>query len=279
MHNQGVIVEAVLKPSEFKLFKEMIYNHAGISLTDTKHSLVQNRLRKRLRFLNLSRFRDYFEYISEKNNEDEFQECINALTTNETYFFRHKHHWDYLVSTLIPNWKKNNSYGSTFRAWSAASSTGEEPYSLTILLDDCLSGNEGWHINVHATDINKEVLTHAKEGVYGEYALQKVTRLCLEKYFNDIGEKHYQVTDSIRKMVEFSIHNLQVPSAGNKYDVVFLRNVMIYFDDISKSRVIANITSRLKNGGYLFLGGAESLSACREQYDQIHPTIYRKRYS
>ncbi len=276
MQNHLQIYDVELTPSEFRLYKELMYRHAGISLAENKHSLVQNRLRKRLNSVCLSSFREYYEYICEKRHAAEFQECINALTTNETYFFRHKQHWDYIVSKLVPSWQQTSSKGSMFRVWSAASSTGEEPYSLAILLSDCLASTAGWRISVEATDINEEVLKQAKAGVYGEYSLQKVTSLCLKKYFTPVDDKHYRVADSIRKVVDFSVHNLQTPSSGHKYDMVFLRNVMIYFDDASKLRVISNISARIKNRGYLFLGGSEILPACQNQYEQIFPTVYRK---
>lgn len=270
--------DLVLKNSEFKLFQELMYSHAGIRLAAKKHSLVQNRLRKRIEHLKMSTYRQYYDYIVARGNESEFQECLNALTTNETYFFRHKKHWDFIKDVIIPQWKNKNYKGSTFRAWSAAASTGEEAHSMAILIRDLLPETEGWRIAIDATDINEDVLSRAKTGVYGEYSLQKLTKLCLKKYFTvGGGEGMHTVSQRIKKLVSFKLHNLQIPVLNKQYDVVFLRNVMIYFDDASKMKVLRNIEKCLSPGGYLFLGGAETLPGSENsKFKYIQPTIYRK---
>jgi len=275
--NQVVASDITLKMREFKLFQDLMYSHAGIALSDMKHALVQSRLKRRIRALGMTTYRAYYEYISDKKNADEFQECLNALTTNETYFFRHKNHWDFFCQEIVPDWKRNNRRGMTFRFWSAASSTGEEPYSAAIALYELLPPDSGYRIHVDATDINKDVLSRAAAGVYGEYSVQKMTDLCLKKYFNINGARtEFHVVDQVRRLVQFNSHNLQTPKYGEPYDVIFLRNVMIYFDESSKSTVLRNVTGCLKPGGYLFLGGAETLSACQEHYVYSRPTIYRK---
>lgn len=265
-----------LSDSEMRLFQDFIYKHAGIKMGPQKKPLIQNRLRKRLLELNLSTYRDYYNYLVNPANSKEIQYCLNALTTNETYFFRHKNHWDFLLQTIIPEWCQNNPQGSTFRFWSAAGSTGEEPYSAAIALTNQLS-DKHYNFVVEATDINEEVMNRAKKGLYSEYSIQKLTKACLHHYFHH--HKHnstFQLNPDIIKHVKYSLHNLLMPKHGAKFDVVFLRNVMIYFDDNSKETVLRNVTEKIKPNGYLILGGAEALSACRDHYQYIKPTIFRK---
>jgi chemotaxis protein methyltransferase CheR len=264
-----------IRAGEMRLFQDLIYREAGINLPDVKASLVQGRLRKRLDALGLDSFRDYHAYVIQAHHQDELQECLEALTTNETFFFRHKQHWDFVLGTVLPEWQKTAPRGATFRAWSAASSTGEEPYSLAIALDAGLAnGSKG---TVDATDINTKVLARAKAGLYGDYALQKLTPQCLKRYFHPCpkGDRH-QVNDDLRAMVHFSQHNLQEPSHGAPYDLVMLRNVLIYFDAASKATVIRHMAPRIKPGGWIFLGGAETLSDSCGQFTYVRPTIYRK---
>lgn len=267
-----------LKPAEFRLFRDFMYKHAGIRLSEQKVALVQGRLKKRLQKLGLPTYRAYYDYLSDPAHKDEFQECLNALTTNETFFFRHKNHWDYLMQVFLEEWKRANPTGGTFRIWSAACSSGEEPYSMAIALHDALRAKESWGIHVDATDINQDVLRRAETATYGAYAVQKLTERCLRRCFLvDAANASYRVKPEIARHVHFRPHNLQQASHGPLYDAIFVRNVMIYFDEASKERVIRNLSDRLKSGGALVLGGAETLSACHDLYTYVRPTIYRKR--
>ncbi len=270
-----VDVGATLQPGEMRLFQELIYREAGIRLADVKANLVQGRLRKRLEALGLDSFRAYHDLVTSPGHDDEFQRCLEALTTNETFFFRHKQHWDFILDDLLPEWKRSTGRG-TFRAWSAASSTGEEPYSLAIALDAGLS-QSGCKATVEATDINTQVLARAKAGIYGTYALQKLTPHCLARYFTPAGDECHQVQGRIRSMVEYHQHNLQEPSRGQPCDLVLVRNVLIYFDTASKAKVVTHVAARIRPGGYLILGGAESLSDPKGLFEYVRPTIYRKR--
>jgi chemotaxis protein methyltransferase CheR len=265
-----------LSDREMKLFQNFIYQHAGIKMGPQKKSLIQNRLRKRLIELELSSYKDYYNFLTDPANRNETQLCLNALTTNETYFFRHKQHWDFLITVIVPEWKRRNTCVTPFRFWSAAGSTGEEPYSAAIALHSLLS-KENYNFTVEATDINAEVINKAKLGIYNDYSIQKLTKLCLSQYFfHNTANNTYQLSDEIKRHVTYTQHNLLSKKIGPKFDIVFLRNVMIYFDDSSKQTVIENITEKIKPDGYLILGGAEGLSACREQYEYVKPTIFRK---
>jgi chemotaxis protein methyltransferase CheR len=267
----------LLRDGEMRLFQELMYRKAGIRIADAKQNLVQGRLRKRLEVLGLPTFRAYHDHVTAVGHEDEFQRCLEALTTNETFFFRHKEHWDFLLDTVLPAWKRAAARGAEFRAWSAASSTGEEPYSLAIALAAALQGS-GCSFRIEATDINTQVLARARSGIYGSYALQKITPACLARYFvaQPDGE-HHRVCDAVRETVEFRSHNLMQPARGPAYDLVLLRNVLIYFDGESKSTVLANVGVRIVAGGHLILGGAETLSDRASEFTYVQPTIYRKR--
>lgn len=264
----------VLQASEMRLFQDLIYREAGINLPDAKVNLVQGRLRKRLDALDLDSYRAYHSHVSQPGNEAELQQCLEALTTNETFFFRHKQHWDFILDTILPEWQRGAARNAVFRAWSAASSTGEEPYSLAIVLEAGLSaGRTG---TVEATDINTQVLARAKAGTYGDYALQKLSPQCLQRYFQAVQGGRHQVNDELRSRVHFSRHNLLEPSRGSPCDLIMLRNVLIYFDAASKATVLRHMAARLKPGGWLFLGGAETLSDSSNQFAYVRPTIYRK---
>jgi chemotaxis protein methyltransferase CheR len=266
-----------LTEGEMRLFQELMYEEAGIRMADAKINLVQSRLRKRLEALELGSFRAYHAYATAPGHQDELQRCLEALTTNETFFFRHKQHWDFLIGELLPQWRRSAAAGATFRAWSAASSTGEEPYSLAIALDAALKGS-GLNARIDATDINTQVLARARSGIYTSYALQKITPQCLKRYFTPCQDgQRQQVIESIRSMVTFRQHNLTHASGGQPYDLILLRNVLIYFDQESKGAVMAQVGARLRPGGWLILGGAESLSDRQGAFDYHRPTIYRKR--
>jgi chemotaxis protein methyltransferase CheR len=263
--------------SDMKLFQEMMYRETGIRLADAKQNLVQSRLRKRVEALQLPSFSAYHAYVTAPGHQDEFQACLEALTTNETFFFRHKQHWDFLLGTIMPHWRQQVPASADFRAWSAASSTGEEAYSLAIALTAGLSGSaHGVHID--ATDINTQVLERAARGIYSAYALQKLTPRCLKQYFTKLPDNSgHQVQEQLRRLVSFRQHNLQQASSGKPYDLILLRNVLIYFDGESKATVMRHVSARLRSGGWLILGGAETLNDRSSEFSYVRPTIYRKR--
>ncbi len=270
--------ELALSGSELKLFQELMYREAGIRLPDVKQNLVQGRLRKRLDALGLGSYREYYAFATAEGHADELQRLLEALTTNETFFFRHKQHWDYLLDQMLPEWRQRAARGASFRVWSAASSTGEEPYSLAIALHAALA-KSGHGIHIDATDINTQVLARARTGIYGTYALQKLTPRCLKDYFVPTSSAdQFQVRADIRALVTYRSHNLQeAPVQGPPYDLIMLRNVLIYFDAASKHTVLGHISTRLRPGSWLILGGAETLNDAPGLFDYVQPTIYRKR--
>jgi len=269
--------ESELRQLEFKLFQELMYAHTGVRLGDAKIRLVQDRLCKLLSSLGLASFKQYYDLILKPERTSDLKECLNALTTNETFFFRHEEHWEFISNVLVPEWKKAHPKGSVFRVWSAAASIGAEAYSAAVILHEILPDGDGYDFEIEATDINQNVLEHAKRAAYDAYAVKKVDQSKLKQYFvHDAANKQYRLSPAITSLVRFHRHNLIEPSQGTSFDLVFLRNVLIYFDEASKTKVINHIASRMRRGAHLLLGGAESLTSRKELFTQVKPTIYRK---
>ncbi|WP_100753596.1 CheR family methyltransferase [Vibrio salilacus] len=275
--HQMVGQTSTISDADFELYRNWIYQSAGISLTPTKKALVVGRLSSRLRELGVTTYRDYFEYLTTFTNQQERkleqQRVINLLTTNETYFFREEAHFTYIQHSLFAAWA-----GQPIRCWSAASSTGEEAYSLAMLLDSHYPGR--WQIV--GTDINSQVLHIASQGIYPMLRHEHIPQVYLKKYCRKgIGSKQdtLKIVHSLRSHVKFERANLQrsLDDLG-LFDLVFLRNVMIYFDKSTKQRVITNVASRLKNGGILLIGHSETLNGldCNE-LQLLQPSIYQKR--
>lgn len=257
-----------LTQAEFRHFQELAYTNAGIRLAASKISLAQNRLQKRLVDLGMDSWNDYIELVRAPGSR-ELQGCIEALTTNETFFFRHKDHWDLFIEQILTPWSATR----TLRIWSAACSTGEEPWSAAIA---CREHRSDVRFTVEASDLNQRVLTQAQAGVYGTYALQKLTDYARDRWFTKAGDERWRVRDEVRSGVTFRQHNLLDATRGSQVDVMFLRNVLIYFDDASKRRALDQVAQRLAPGGWLFLGGSESLPPGLPGFRPVRPQIYRR---
>jgi chemotaxis protein methyltransferase CheR len=255
------------------LFRDMIFSVAGISMMPTKMPLVAGRLGKRLKHYGFKSYRDYFQFISEPDNRGELQVAIDLLTTNETYFFREAKHFDFLRENMLSKRLPSRPY----RVWSAASSSGEEAYSIAMLLADCL-GDAPWEIV--ASDISARVLRKAQEGLYPivrakDIPNQYLKRFCLRGTGNYEGE--FLIDQSIRSRVSFHKINLNddLPDLGG-FDAIFLRNVMIYFNQETKRQVIERLVPFLRPGGYLLIGHSESLHGIDDTLVSIRPSIYRQ---
>jgi chemotaxis protein methyltransferase CheR len=257
-----------LGTSDFRRICDLIYQEAGIRLGDQKMSLVQNRLHRRLQANACRDFHSYLDLVS-TDGSTELRFFVEALTTNETFFFRHKDHWDHFITSILAQWPAERA----LRVWSAAASTGEEAYSAAIA---CLEHHRGQGaVVIEASDINAAVLEKARRGIYGAYALQKVTSYARARWFTPVGE-NWRVADAPRSLVDFRTGNLLEPSRGPAVDVVFLRNVLIYFDEPSKLAALTQVSARLRPGGWLFLGGSEALPPGIAGFTAIRPQIYRK---
>lgn len=267
-------MNTAITDQEFALFQRLIYKIAGINLSDAKKVLLVGRLSKRLKAHNLDNFGQYYRLLSAGQNPEELQMMVDLLTTNETYFFREPKHFDYLRDEVLAKYRG----GAPFRIWSAASSTGEEPYTLAMMLAEYLPSNP-WE--VFGSDISTKVLAKAQKGHYPMERNEGIPPAFLSKYCLKgvrAQEGTFLISPKLRERVSFSQVNLTLPvdPAIGDFEVIFLRNVMIYFDLETKTKVINNLMPRLKPGGHLFIGHSETLSGIPAPLQTIRPTIYRK---
>lgn len=264
---------AVLNEQEFKQFSDLIYRIAGISMSPAKKPLITSRLAKRLKHYQLSSYGDYFRFITSAQGKEELQEAVDSLTTNETHFFREPKHFDFLRQRVIPA----RQAGRGLRIWSAACSSGEEPYSIAMVLDELL-GKEPWE--VVASDISTRVLDKARSGLFPMERLPEIPKPYLTRYCLRGVDEHdgsLLIERSLRDRVRFIAHNLTQPAPRlEAFDVIFLRNVMIYFDQETKRQVVSRLLPLLRPGGYFLVGHSESLNGVTEELRSVLPAVYRK---
>lgn len=245
-----------LQEQTFRQIRDFIYEKSGIYIPDSKKYLIENRLSKRIEERRLKSFEEYLSLL--KNNEAELKGLFDSITTNETYFFREHQQIDVLVNYLIP--KIHDTKGSKdIRIWSAACSTGEEPYTIAMVF---LEKIPGLKFEIFASDISESVLSSARKAVYTSYSVRNVPQALLNKYFSKNGQMLYELDPRLKKFVNFSNINLMDEKKMRSVkgiDVIFCRNVLIYFDDRAKQRVVSLLYDSLRQGGYLFIGTSESL--------------------
>jgi chemotaxis protein methyltransferase CheR len=261
---------------EFQRISDIMYQAAGLSFNDSKKSLIQSRLAPRIQRIGLASFGDYIALLEDESQATEFQMAVDMLTTNETYFFREPKHYDLLEQELTARKSR-----ATLAIWSAASSFGDEAYSTAMLLSDMqVQGRVGPDWSILATDISHRVLLSAKEAIYPEDRLRAVSPERLRRYcLRGEGESEGQVLiqDKIRQRVQFGRLNLCQPIDGiGPFDVIFLRNVLIYFDIPTKIAVVDRVLAALKPGGLFFLGTAEGRVNCQTPLQTVQPGAFRK---
>ncbi|MBU1658035.1 protein-glutamate O-methyltransferase CheR [bacterium] len=266
-----MLKEIILQDSEFMLIQKLIFKNIGITLDESKKSLVKNRLTKRLNFYGLHKFSDYIRIV--QFNRDEASEMVNQITTNETYFFREQAHFDFLERI-----SKELKEEGKIRVWSAAASLGAEAYSIAMVLDNILGASR---YEVLATDINTEVLQIAKKGFYPLPWVDKIPTLYKQNYClkgKNQYEKQFLIHPELQKNVYFSQANLLEPqSTIGKFDIIFLRNVLIYFNDEIKALVVENSIKNLKENGYLIISLTENLRSIHNpMLKQVDTSIYQK---
>ncbi len=261
---------------EFKLFQSLMFRQAGVSLGPSKRSLVSGRLGQRLKLRNCADFTAYYDLVVQ--DAEERQSAVNLLTTNETYFFREPRHFDFLADTVLPQYlRERRGHGAGFRIWSAACSSGEEAYSSAMVAAHCL-GDTGW--TVVGSDLNTDVLRRAALGHYGLARTEGLPphllrQFCLKGTGRQAGT--LLITRKLRSRMDFRQINLNAPLPELKpFDVIFLRNVMIYFSAETKAQVVRRLSDRLRPGGYLFIGHSESLNGISHGLKQIAPSIFQR---
>ncbi len=270
---------------DFRKLSEAIYKYSGIHLPEAKRNLVEGRIRKRIVSLNLDSFQEYVRYLfSENGLENELTPLIDVVTTNKTDFFRENAHFEYLVNNALPaldRMYKEKFKLNEIRVWSAGCSTGEEPYTMVIVLNEYADKNPGFRFSVFASDISTEVLKSASDGVYEYEKIEEIPVELKRKYFlksKNPQQKLVRVISEYREMVEFARINLIDENyfLPAKMDIVFCRNVLIYFDKKTQEKVIRNLLENMNTGGYLFLGHSESTMGMKLPIERAASTIYRK---
>ncbi len=274
-----------LNDEDFNALRDIMYEASGVNLLPTKKPLVVSRLRKRLKDLDIGSFRDYLKLIKSPHS-GEIEIFINAITTNETFFYRHPEHFHFLVKKALPSFLERGQMleNPELRVWSAACSSGEEPYSVAIACREFFKHHPSWRIAIYASDINSSVLDFCKKGVYGERSVNQLPNYLKKQYFTETETEtdgpyqrpQFHLHKDIVQSVRFLQHNLLKSFPFNNLDIVFLRNVMIYFDRASKQKTISLVEKNLAQGGYLFISMEESLQDVRSHLNYVGIGIYQK---
>lgn len=264
-----------LSDKQFRHISNAVYKVSGIDLHQGKEELVKARLLKRLRHLRLGTFEGYLKYLEQDKSGGEMQAMVDVLTTNKTHFFRESEHLDFLRNEIVPQLNRER-----IRIWSAGCSSGEEPYSIAISLNESLPEPDKSDIKILGTDISDRMLERARQGIYEQEMLKTMPPQLSGKYFDQQSAKagrRYQVNSRIRSLVYFAKLNLmeEWPMAG-PFDVIFCRNVMIYFDKPTQERLVRKFWPLLKEGGHLMVGHSESLTFMSHEYRYVRPAVYQK---
>lgn len=264
-----------LTDSDFYRLVDYMKKNYGINLSK-KRVLIEGRLSNMVMEMGFTNFKDYIDFAFSDKTGAETIKLVNKLTTNHTFFLREPAHFDFLKETILPYLEKTVA-DHDLRIWCAASSTGQEPYTLAMTIDEYFGSRKSlWDCRILATDLDTDVLKTAKLGIYTTEQLGDVPDRWIKKYFRRVDTNKYQVIDSIREQVVFKQFNLMDKIIYKKpYDLISCRNVMIYFEQATKDALIERFYDCTKNGGYLFIGHAESVSK-DSRYKHIKPAIYRK---
>jgi len=273
---------AKLKSSEFEVLSSLVYKECGINLSESKNVMLESRLQKRLRALGLRSFREYIEFVRSKEGiENELVHMIDVVTTNKTDFFREPHHFEFLKDRLLPEFANQTKFSRPFRVWSAACSTGEEPYTIAMVLEDFAIENSRFSYSILASDISTQVLQKASLAVYNATHVNILPSAIKKRYFlksKDQAKPTARIIGALREKVDFIRLNLMDDKleVENDLDIIFCRNVLIYFDRKTQLEVINKLVRKLKPGGYLFIGHSESLHQFDLPLTQVKPTIFIK---
>jgi len=270
-----------LSPDGFVRFARYITGELGIKMPDSKMSMIQSRLIRRVRELGLPSVEHYGEYLFAFGNDGEREHFINAVTTNKTDFFREPEHFQYLTDVALPSLQGASQYDpGCIKVWSAACSSGEEPYTLGMVLSESSLRQKQTDFAVLATDVSTKVLQKARSGIYTEEQIAPIPVEMRTKYLlqnNDQPERLVRIVPKLRQKVSFHQLNFMVPNYGIKdsFDIIFLRNVLIYFDKSIQEAVVDKVCSYLNPGGYLFVSHSESLFGLKVKVNRVGTSIYR----
>ncbi len=270
--------EFVLTDHEFNEIRKLVSTHTGICLSEAKKDMVYSRLSRRLRQLNIATFKEYCQLLKDHEGE-EIGNFVNSITTNLTAFFRELHHFDYLKKTLLPELMQSKAGGEKkIRIWSAGCSTGEEPYSIAMIIKESVPSD--WDVRILATDLDTDVLATAQRGIYSEERVTGIPSALLKRYFakgKDDNSGFLRIKPAVGEMIIFRQLNLMKTwpiKAG--VDIIFCRNVVIYFDKPTQRVLFDRYADMLNDQGRLFIGHSETLYKVSEKFKLIGQTIYRK---
>jgi chemotaxis protein methyltransferase CheR len=256
--------------TDFDFICQILKTRSGLLLTNDKAYLLESRLLPVARKWKLATFDDLVRLIRTKNDEAVIRDVVEAMTTNESFFFRDTKPFDQFKQICMPALMKARASSKAIRIWSAACSSGQEAYSLAMILSEMGAQLNGWKIEIIGTDLSQEILNRAKDGLYSQFEVQRGLPITLlVKYFQQTGDR-WKISDAIRSKVQYREWNLlNDPAPLGKFDIVFCRNVLIYFDQPTKAKVLAGIAKQMPEDGYLFLGGAETVLGISDKFQLL----------
>lgn len=279
--NLNKIFNAKMTDNEFDRLSSYIFDQSGIKLPPVKKIMLQSRLQKRLRQLNITSFKEYADYVfSDEGQKNEIIHMLDVVSTNKTDFFREPVHFDFLNSNVLPEFYKNSQI-KNFKVWSAGCSSGEEPYTIAITLNDFKQKNNPFNYSIIGTDISTQILQKAALAVYKDDRIANIPLEMKRKYFlksKDKEKRNVRVVKDLRSKVSYSRLNFMddTYNVSENFDVIFCRNVLIYFNRETQERVIKKLCRNLKTDGYLFIGHSESIMGMDLPLIQIKPTIFKR---
>ena len=269
-----------LTDGEYQKYCELIYRVAGIRIAENKRVMVSNRVRRRLRATGISSFTEYHTFLTSPAGIDEMPLFLDAITTNETYFFRDTHNYDWLGDTFLPEIIQQAALRKrpkTLRIWSAACSTGEEPYSIALKVLAKKPLLAGWRTTILGTDLSGAVLNAARAGSYDARAVRLIEPAQRTAYFDEVpAAERWTVKPEVKALVTWKQHNLLFPLKEDPFDCIFLKNVLIYFDTESKQSVVKNVIDALAKGGYLVIGPTEGIYTMLDSLTKLKPWLYQR---
>ena len=268
----------VFTDADFDRIRRLIKAQTGIHLSDAKRSLVYSRLGRRLRALGLADFASYYALV--ERDAEELVRCINAITTNLTAFFREPHHFEFLANQVLPELKRRHAQDRRIRIWSAGCSTGEEPYSIAMVVREVMGAAPGWDIKILATDLDSDVVARAAEGVYELERVAGMDETRKRRWLRrgrGANAGRVRIAPEVRELITFRQLNLMHPwPMRGPFDVIFCRNVVIYFDKETQRRLFDRYADIMAPEGYLFIGHSESLHRVSDRFEHLGKTIYRR---
>lgn len=253
--------------ADFEMVAQMLKKRSGLALSKDKAYLIESRLNPVARKWNFASFDELAQAIRTGKDEALLVDVTEAMTTNESFFFRDQKPFEQFTGMVLPHMLEHRAAKKSFRIWSAACSSGQEPYTLAMLLKENASKLPGWRVEIVATDLSQEILDKGKEGLYSQFEVQRGLPInLLVKYFKQVGDR-WQIDAGIREMVKFQKFNLLTnPSALGRFDVIFCRNVLIYFEPPTKTEVLGKLADLLSEDGFLYLGGAETVLGTSDRF-------------